>query len=390
MKNISLKNKKQFLKQGIEDFFLDSVCTVNPNNKKQLQKNDDYDQAGALVSIHDLTKKIIASDEILFSTKKLNNGRGDVVRKQPSLCSEFELYCRDYSFVEDIKSIIFTIHRFSPYVEIFMKVFENSQSKRKLHRFNNLGYRLKDVIEKVEILNGLICSIRSEYKSEDFNKAAKVFKSVMTQNYKSLNNYIDKLFEAHSRILVLRIDFAYARDTTISPQMESYDECIKQEYSQAKKDFKRLLDNRRSNKKIFGHLLGYAWKLEYTVKKGFHFHTFFFFNGSKVHQESRAMMIGQYWEANITKSKGYYWNCNANKGQYEQLGIGMINHNDTELRNGLKLAAGYLTKSDQFARLDPEKFNDRTFGRGEMPKSPSKQGRPRKNTIRHNRGDYTF
>jgi hypothetical protein len=57
----------------------------------------------------------------------------------------------------------------------------------------------------------------------------------------------------------------------------------------------------------------------------------------------------------------------------------MIRYHDRELREGLKIAAGYLTKPDYYARMIVPK-NGRTFGKGEILPKPkaSNRGRPRK------------
>ena len=147
------------------------------------------------------------------------------------------------------------------------------------------------------------------------------------------------------------------------------------------KKLSELLNNMRSHE-LSKHLLGYAWRLEYGSLKGFHYHTFFFFDGSKKREDVNiAKMIGEYWVNVITKGRGLYYNCNAKKDQYKHCGIGMINDSNTELRQGLEIAARYLTKQDYYAKMD---FNDkdgkkaRTFGKGEITKPKSSRGRRRK------------
>jgi hypothetical protein len=134
--------------------------------------------------------------------------------------------------------------------------------------------------------------------------------------------------------------------------------------------------------------VGYAWKMEYGLDKGFHFHILFFFDGSQVHKDIIiARMIGEHWEKDITGGKGLYYNCNAFKADYEEnLGIGMINHFDTELRENLiNEAAVYLIKTDLYSRViirerEGKKVkmgNARTFSRGEIKAKSHNRGRPR-------------
>jgi hypothetical protein len=127
-------------------------------------------------------------------------------------------------------------------------------------------------------------------------------------------------------------------------------------------------------------MVGYCWKLEYGGEKGFHYHMIFFYDGSKVQQDTNiARMIGEYWMNVITQGKGLYYNCNADKGKYERCGIGTINHYDTELIENLKLAAQYLAKPDDYLRDNASNIEvDRTFGRGVMREKTENRGRPRK------------
>ena len=196
------------------------------------------------------------------------------------------------------------------------------------------------------------------------------------KNYRSLLNYIDNLFQRHGRLLVLRVDLTYRKDVDnrFLNDIENWEKCW-----QAKKDREHLFRNMRSNK-LFNHLLGYAWKLEFGSSKGWHYHTFFFFDGSKLqHDVHLANMIGEYWVNVITQGRGLSFNCNLKKDDYKHLGIGMINHYDTELIANLKnQVASYLTKSDDYTRLKTQNMDiGRTFGRSEIKLKTNNRGRPR-------------
>ena len=124
-------------------------------------------------------------------------------------------------------------------------------------------------------------------------------------------------------------------------------------------------------------MVGYAWKLEYGLKKGFHYHMFFFYDAAKRWKDKyRAKKIGEYWQNNITKGKGLFHSCNANKDGYKYLGIGVINDDDDKLIEGLKKAAAYITKADNCNVRMIVTDNGRAFGKGEV-KAKSKKGRPR-------------
>jgi hypothetical protein len=116
-------------------------------------------------------------------------------------------------------------------------------------------------------------------------------------------------------------------------------------------------------------MVGFAWKLEYGLDKGFHYHLLLLFDGSRRQQDVKiAMDIGEYWKHEITSGEGVYWNCNARKSDYKACGVGRISRNDIELRAILKdKVALYLTKVDVILKLVmPD--NHRSYGRGGMPK----------------------
>lgn len=203
------------------------------------------------------------------------------------------------------------------------------------------------------------------------------------KNFKSVKNYINDLFdEKKDRLLVVRVDLGYGLNNREGVTAQEAFE----EYLQAKKDRESLFYNIRSNE-LFEYLVGYVWKLEYGLNKGFHFHMLFFFDGSKVREDvTLAKMIGEYWQNQITGGRGLYYNCNAFKDDYEKLGIGMINYYDKDLRENLiNEVAAYLVKTDLYSRViirdqagkKGKKDSARTFGRGEIKAKNDNRGRRR-------------
>ena len=132
--------------------------------------------------------------------------------------------------------------------------------------------------------------------------------------------YIDALQSNHSKLCVVIVDLSYKKP--YSEKITLYE---------ANKDLNRLLNNRRTKPKIFEHNVGYTIKKEFTDDKGVHLHTIFMFDGQKVQKDAnKADEIGKYWNEQITKDKGTYYNCNRN--QYPEHGIGMLDHTDVEKR----------------------------------------------------------
>jgi hypothetical protein len=275
----------------------------------------------------------------------------------------------------------FPIYTFNPYLDIFVRnagtggLIEKVQSHEALHLQNGVYQNDPQYSIFVDMAVGIdqfISHIRLELLSPWFKTLEYNAQRVSDQNFRGLQNYIDSLFTQYARLLVLRVDVGYQMDNII--QIEDY---ILTKYHDAKHDRGRFLTNMESNS-LGEQMLGYVWKLEYGPDKGWHYHLLFIFDGSKVREDQTlAMLIGEYWKNFITQGGGSYHNCNAFKGDYPILGIGMINYYDLELIQGLVQAAHYLTKPDYYARaLVPG--NDRTFGRKEIPKPKDGNiGRPR-------------
>lgn len=184
----------------------------------------------------------------------------------------------------------------------------------------------------------------------------------------SIKEYIDALQENYSKLCIVRLDMGYKK-----PYSEEMS------FEEVNKDINRILNNRRNNQSIYEHNVGYILKKEYTEDKGFHIHAIFIFDGQKVQKDvHKADQIGKYWEEQITKGKGTYYNCNKNS--YPEHGIGMINYSDKEKRKNLDKVISYLCKDEQHINEDLYK-NFRSIVRGIKPKKKTNAGRPRSNKF---------
>ena len=104
----------------------------------------------------------------------------------------------------------------------------------------------------------------------------------------------------------------------------------------------------------------------------------FFLDGSEHREDiTIAQDIGELWNNEITQGDGLYWNCNANKEKYKNLGIGMISHHEEDLRDNVIATAMYLVKKDYLIRSVMFNSKNRAFSKGQIPQK-SKSGRPRK------------
>ncbi len=380
--------KKHQKTQVEKDFGMRTFSYSDKDDK--LKCGFDYNSANEIISIEKTVIRIIETNHIIFSMKE--NIYGKIVGlecKSPNIFRLIKDYIDyDKAYYENrrlLKSALamdiakrFPIHHFNPYVDLFIKTMnELLVGKIDLESPTIFpGYSViehdKKMMKQVGILNEFIDKIRSEVASKAFQTTLKNYKRQVRQNHKSLTDYIDKLFKQYARLLVIRVDVSYAKDDGSMTEFQ-----MKKRLEEVAADRKHFFANMRSNK-LFEDKVGFVCKLEYGLEKGFHYHMFFFYDGSKVREDiSLARMIGEYWKNDITKGRGLYFNCNAKKDEYKYPGIGMINHYEIELLANLKMAASYLTKTDYYAKVATKKGNMRTFFKGAVKAKTGNQGRPR-------------
>ncbi|MBS0352708.1 MAG: inovirus-type Gp2 protein [Proteobacteria bacterium] len=346
----------------IESALIESTVTYfESQGETKVALTVEYDLMKELSQIERLMKDIGASEHALFALEERKRG-GLYLKKFP--LGERFIAALNYDISEIRRH--FERHAFTPHFELFEECVKKynlddlaQAVKRKAHRAIEAWCRA---------LTGCVTRIRTRLHSRAFKSRVSLFRRVPNENYLGLCRYIDRLFEKHSRLIVIRLDLGFGKEHRWPNGLRSpvtFEEAIGCR--------ERLFNNRRCNR-IFKHMVGYAWKLEYGLDKGFHYHLLLLFDGSKRQQDvTIAMEIGEYWEKVITNGKGVYWNCNGNKQTYKACGIGRINRSDIELRATLKeKVAIYLTKVDVILKLVmPD--GHRSYNRGGMPKLKEKR-----------------
>lgn len=349
----AISEKERSVYQG----HMDRTFSYIREGERKLQcMTTDRDAAHQIHQISKVMDDIVSNAEILFSVRTQgrtafvsSNGMGDA----------FVRICR---YPICVLKQHYPLHRLNPLVDLFFKKAE--------------GHHLSDIVSERSIsaevsqrqatkLNEVVEEIRKEAGSRKFRNHLANHLRRSNKNYAELVDYINALFDAHARWLVIRLDLAYEAEFAKDIG-----------YDDAKGHLKALLKYFRTK---FRCKTGYAWKLEYGFVKGIHFHVLLFIDGDAHQQEiSIAKQIGLYWENQITDKRGMYWNCNARKADFKDtVGIGKIHHSDGELRKWLnEKVALYITKPDQYSRMRvPD--GDRIFGKGKTPVMKSNRGRPR-------------
>ena len=227
-----------------------------------------------------------------------------------------------------------------------------------------------------EHINAFVDQLRRNSEGFAYKSDLKRRLDKANKNHQSLKEYFDRLFEYYARLIIVKVDLSYLKEFKHSATIDI-----------ARDHFKRLLDNRKNNK-IFEHLVGYAWGLEFNVigetydQGGYHYHCLFIFDGEQKEPLDTIIgdSVGNYWTDNITDGKGHFNNCNRDKERHARegiLGIGAINRDDTQMRNNLiEKVAPYITKKGLFFEIKSSNCKQDgfdTFGRGEMP-PPMEEG----------------
>ena len=187
------------------------------------------------------------------------------------------------------------------------------------------------------------------------------------QRLESTKKYIDDLSKNYSRLNMVRVDLGYKKEYEANLSLE-----------EANKNFKTMLNNKRSKPTVFDGMVGYVAKKELGKDKGVHIHMLVIYDGQKVREDiTKGTQIGEYWKDNITKGNGVFHNCNQNDYK-DYKAVGIIEHNDENKRKILdEKVLKYLCKDEQSIDALKKNSNDRAFTRGIAPKSKSNAGRPR-------------
>lgn len=270
-------------------------------------------------------------------------------------------------------SCYFPLYDLNPYVALLFKCAERFANPLLFSSASKIVP--SEVRQTVVFMNDLVAEIRQEASGGEFKRVVRKFVKSERKRAKSLGQYIDALFEKHSRMVVIRLDLAYEAGV-FSDRKD-----LKRHLGHVKADWAKLQRDLHLGTPIPG-LLGFACKLEYGYLKGFHFHLLLFYSGAEYREDiTLARLVGEYWWREVTKGKGRYYNCNKNKATYRFPGIGMIKWDNTALVSNLKnKVAAYLVKTDYWLRFSSG--CGRSFFRGNMPRLKCvKHGRPRKQSL---------
>ena len=267
-----------------------------------------------------------------------------------------DLARKHFRDVIKLEPLMMMPHEFSEEVMLVASVLEQLCPDRvwatHLGAFDHSsGMTGKALFEKVAL------TVMQRFGEPEYRKRRRRRLERARRNFASGKQYFAALFAKYPRLLVLRIDLHY-RDG-LAPE-NGY--ASKMPARQLRRDIGRMLNNSRSNT-LFDGLVGHLGKIEQGTTRGFHAHMFFFFDGDVRWQDGwLAKRLCEYWKS-MTNGDGTSYPCNMNKNKYRRLGIGMIHRDDLDKRSVLLTCLAYVTKSEQYLRVDAGK--GRNFFHGE-------------------------
>lgn len=313
--------------------------------------------------------KRLAANEVLLDSERLVQADGygsNVVVLVPDVLLDTITMLYTVLVTVFHKTEIGQHYRASPYAERFLWAFSSCEYLHEAGFHQPPPMRRQHAEQAVVDINHRLTTWYQRLKEPAFTYECSRHRRNSRHNYQRLKELIDTLFTYRSRLTVLRVDLSYG-------ELEAAyidDETARFHREQLCKAFHQ--------QPLFEHLLGYAWKLEWQPKKGFHYHFMFFFDGHQVQEDVMyAQRIGELWAQSITGGQGHYFNCNRKADAiYHYNALGRIDYYDVEKKRGLDYIARYLTKKDEYATM---LVKGRTFQTSTLPHIATlpRTGRPR-------------
>lgn len=351
-----------------ENSCLKKVMTMNKSadTPVQFETTDPYHMEKVYREYLNLEKLINYLDENSISSifPKLNTGQ---FKKGDPLIRNLLHQCPD---PDELIKLGLNNHYVRVGLEAYNKILKPANFKPiyfKNFTANDVLPIAGEPIKAAELANDYVFVMYSATRKDDFIQAKCNRKERLKHQKTRAIRLLDKLKMKFSKLLVLRLDFSIVKNSRNFPE----------DLNLIRNMFKKFLKSRFS---INQQPIGYIWKLEYGVDKGYHYHTIFFLDGNK-HQKDEiiADQFGKHW-VQLTEAKGGYYSCNGSKERYKHLAIGMLHHDDEKTHSALEsLVIEYFTKDKQHAFI-PSGSRLKTFGTSQMPASKRKSGRPRRGT----------
>ncbi|MCB1616207.1 MAG: inovirus-type Gp2 protein [Pseudomonadales bacterium] len=216
-----------------------------------------------------------------------------------------------------------------------------------------------------EHLNDIVRKLRMCAGEGWFRRAASDRRWESGERTRATGMLVEKILKHYARTTVVRVDLSYHKREQARLSIDTVYQHLDQ------------LLYLKDWHPVFEHLTGYVWALEQGKHQGYHLHTAFCFDGSRVCRDAtKGFAIADVWVQEITGGMGKANICNAHKEQYDpnRLGIGVIDRLDGVSCLNTIASLQYLAKESQYLRMKPT--GRRSYGTGLAPSRETLQGRP--------------
>jgi len=170
-----------------------------------------------------------------------------------------------------------------------------------------------------------------------------------------LHRHVDNLFRRYSKLILLRVDFAYLSHLSEFTQQDVHGLCADMVQLETRLD-------------DINGIAGYNWVAEYGTGHRYHAHSAIFINGQ---QRTKAwpifLEIEKHWRS-ITEDEGYAHRCPPQR-HYKVRSEEMTEHDDESGVNAMKYILSYMAKTEQKP--------DGVLSRFSTIPDKSRRGRPR-------------
>lgn len=239
-------------------------------------------------------------------------------------------------------------------------------------------------VEYTELINLFFQGLRQNFNSPEVKNKIRQRHRTCREAYMGGIELVKNLFAfGSSRLLIIRMDLSLQRSfETLTKNFFKIDEIHSEHDLEYMKRCVEALLKRMNRNVLLKDKLGYFLRFEYSIRSGFHLHTFFFYDRNHRRADMKiAKEIDRVWVNEVTGGQGFTYICNYHKENYLNCGIGMIDHLDQKKIGHLFDVIKYTCKSDQFFWFSTLN-NVRRTQKSQLLKDPyanrAKVGRPRK------------
>lgn len=193
-----------------------------------------------------------------------------------------------------------------------------------------------------EVSDQILAQLAIQAQQALFKQQLKAYQRASFDNAKHYGQYLQTLLDQYRRLLIVRVDLGYQQGNYSAHDYTAFCEAFDR--------FKRRLGLPPA---AHGRV-GYLWKMEYGLTKGFHVHLLLAYDGDVRRGDYFiANQVGELWRDAVGEG-GMFHNCNTvqHTQYYPVRCVGLIKHTDTDQVNVLlnKLIP-YLVKTDPYVKL---------------------------------------